>query len=182
MKYDEHIVVDGLRNKDPEAYKMMVSRFEMSLFIMVYTMVNNKHDASDIVTHTFEDAFLKIHYYTPVCKFSTWLFSIGKNNCIDFLRTKHEFVGDAIDVADVLVHRADPNPTPEQQFIRNQEREIVQRAMGRLKFIPQLYVNEFYFNGLRYHEIADKYQVPSSTIRVHVLRAKRKLQELLTNN
>jgi len=89
MKYVEEIVVEGLRRGDSEAYKAMVDRFKAPLFVLILSFIYHKEDAEDLLTHTFEDACLKIRHYQPTNKFSTWLFSIAKNNCIDFIRTKN---------------------------------------------------------------------------------------------
>lgn len=179
MKYEESIVVEGLRKGDPEAYKAMVSRFKAPLYIMIYTFVNHKEDAESLMTHTFEDAFLKIHLYNPVAKFSTWLFSIGKNQCIDFLKAKRyrieelPLTNDCLRISDGII-------TPEELFIHNQQMEMIDRAISKLKVKSRIAIKEFYFEGLHYHEIAEKYQIPSSTIRVCVKRARERLKELLT--
>ena len=179
MKYEEHIVVEGLRKGDSQAYKAMVSRFKTSLYVMIYTFVNHKEDAESLMTHTFEDACLKIKYYQPTNKFSTWLFSIAKNNCIDFIRTKNRRITEVTLTEDCKFISYGVE-TPEDLFIYNQQMEMVERAVSKLKCKTRLMVEEYYFNGLQFHEIADKYQEPSSTIRVRVLRARERLKELLT--
>jgi len=179
MKYEESIVVDGLRRGDPEAYTAMVSRFKTSLYVLIFNFVNHKEDAEALMTHTFEDAFLKIHMYNPVAKFSTWLFSIGKHNCIDFLKAKKYRIQELPLTSDCLAI-SDGVPTPEEIFMYNQQLEMVDRTIATFKAKTRIAIKEFYFEGLHYHEIAEKYQVPSSTIRVRVLRAKERLKELLT--
>lgn len=179
MKYEESIVVEGLRKRDPEAYKAMVSRFKSSLYVMIYTFVNHKEDAEALMTHTFEDAFLKIHLYNPVAKFSTWLFSIGKNQCIDFLKAKQYRIKEFPLTSDCL-RVAEGVSTPEELFIQNQQMEMVDRAVSKLKVKSRIAIKEFYFEGLHYDEIAEKYNLPSSTVRVRVLRAREYLRELLT--
>jgi len=57
---------------------------------------------------------------------------------------------------------------------------MVECAVAKLRQKTRLMVEEYYFNGLQFHEIADKYQEPASTIRVRVLRGRERLKELLT--
>lgn len=179
MKYDEVIVVEGLRRGDPKAYKAMVSRFKTSLYVLIHSFVYCTQDAEDLLTHTFEDAFLKINYYKPTAKFSTWLFSIAKYNCIDFLRTKNRRI---IEMQLIEDHKSISTdvPTPEELFIYNQQMEMVDRAISKFKAKTQIAVREYYFGGLIYDEIAEKYQIPASTIRGTVKRAREHLKELLT--
>ena len=55
---------------------------------MLLKMVNNNDDAEDLTLEAFGKAFNRLHQYTPNFAFSTWLFKIATNNCIDFLRKK----------------------------------------------------------------------------------------------
>lgn len=180
MKYDEDIVVAGLRKGDQRAYKTMVQRFKPSMFVLINNIVYNKQDAKDLLTHTFEDAFLNIHRFMPYHKFSTWLFSIAKNNCIDFLRTKHMVAGDP-EVSDLCEHVKCSGFTPEELFIRNQQAAMIRRVVSRLKPKSRNFVTDYYFAQLKYSEISEKYQIPEATVRTHIHRAKNKMRELLTN-
>lgn len=180
MKYDEHIVVAGLRKGDQKAYKAMVQRFKPALSILIGNIVYNREDAKDLLTHTFEDAFLKIDYYNPTSKFSTWLFCIAKNNCIDHLRTRHMVVGE-MEVAEVCENVKCGCFTPEELFIRNQQAEMIHRVVNRLKEKQKALVTDYYFNQLKYSEISEKHQIPETTIRVHIHRAKERMFKLLTN-
>jgi len=179
MKYDETIVVEGLRRGDQKAYTAMVQRFKHSMFILINGFVYNRHDTLDLMTHSFEDAFLKISYYNPTSKFSTWLFSIAKNNCIDFLRTRHFVVGE-VEVSKLCEHIRCGGCTPEEAFIHNQQAEMVHRLVNRLREKPKKYVTEYYFEQLKYSEISEKHQISETTVRVHIHRARNKMLELLT--
>lgn len=57
---------------------------------MLLKMVNNKNDAEDLTFEAFGKAFRNIKQYSPKYAFSTWLFKIASNNCIDFLRKRKE--------------------------------------------------------------------------------------------
>lgn len=180
MKYDEDIVVAGLRKGDQRAYKTMVQRFKPSMFVLINNIVYNRHDAKDLLTHTFEDAYLNIHRFQPYHKFSTWLFSIAKNNCIDYLRTRHEVAGE-MSVNDLCENIRCNCSTPEEMFIRNQQAEMIHRVVNRLKGKQKVLVTDYYFNQLKYSEISEKHQMPETTIRVHIHRAKERMYKLLTN-
>ena len=55
---------------------------------MLLKMVNNKDDADDLTIEAFGKAFNRLGQYSPNFAFSTWLFKIASNNCIDFIRKK----------------------------------------------------------------------------------------------
>ena len=55
---------------------------------MMYKMVKNQDDADDLTIEAFGKAFSRLDQYSPNYAFSTWLFKIASNNCIDFIRKK----------------------------------------------------------------------------------------------
>ena len=168
MKYDEQIAVDGMREGQSWAYEMIVSRYwnRMMQFVMGY--IYNSGEAKIIATHTFEDAFMKIGQYASTNKFSTWLFRIGRNNCIDYLRSQPTFIP-----ADERWPSTQPNP--EERLIALESRDIIRNAISKLKPKIKVYVEDIYINGLSFKEIAEKYNINQSTLRVRVMRGRDKM-------
>ena len=85
-KEDLKIIESALSKGDPRAYNKLMSKYRDPIFFMLYERLNNKELAKELTIEAFGKAFNKLHSYTPKYAFSTWLFSIAKNNCIDYLR------------------------------------------------------------------------------------------------
>src|SRR6056297_3251000 len=75
-------------NGDEKAYAELLGRYKDSIYYMLLKMINNKSDAEDLTIEAFGKAFKNLEQYTPNYAFSTWLFKIATNNCIDFIRKK----------------------------------------------------------------------------------------------
>src|SRR6266481_7227148 len=75
---------------DQRAYAELMQRYKDSIYFMLLKMVNNRDDADDLTIEAFGKAFKNLHQYTPDYAFSTWLFKIATNNCIDFIRRKRK--------------------------------------------------------------------------------------------
>src|SRR5665811_71353 len=73
---------------DEKAFARLLSRYKDAIYFMLLKMVNNRSDAEDLTLEAFGKAFKNLHQYSPTYAFSTWLFKIASNNCIDFLRKK----------------------------------------------------------------------------------------------
>jgi RNA polymerase sigma-70 factor (ECF subfamily) len=86
--HDYNLVRDAIENKSQRAYAELMDRYRDSIYFMLLKMVNNKDDAEDLTIEAFGKAFKKLHQYTPNYAFSTWLFKIASNNCIDFIRKR----------------------------------------------------------------------------------------------
>src|SRR6186713_1129934 len=76
---------------DQKAYAELLGRYKDSIYFMLLKMVNNRDDADDLTIEAFGKAFKRLDQYTPDFAFSTWLFKIASNNCIDFIRKKRKF-------------------------------------------------------------------------------------------
>src|SRR5687768_16352326 len=86
--YDYKLVQLALEKGDQRAYAELLERYRDAVFFMLQRMINDKDDADDLTIEAFGKAFKHLHQYTPNYAFSTWLFKIATNNCIDFIRKK----------------------------------------------------------------------------------------------
>ena len=84
---DYELVIEPPK-KDQQAFAELMDKYKDSIYYMLLKMVNNNDDAEDLTLEAFGKAFNRLHQYTPNFAFSTWLFKIATNNCIDFLRKK----------------------------------------------------------------------------------------------
>lgn len=88
--------MDNLENRlvklvlkgDQRAFAEIVELYKDKLFHLAYRMLNNRHEAEDVVQETFLRVFRNMEKYDPNQKFSTWIYRIATNLCIDRLRRK----------------------------------------------------------------------------------------------
>ncbi len=85
---DYELVKAALGKGEQNAYAELMRNYRDSLYFMMLKMTNNPEDADDLTIEAFGKAFKNLHQYTPEYAFSTWLFKIASNNCIDFIRKK----------------------------------------------------------------------------------------------
>jgi len=89
---DFKLVRKAVDEGDQKAYAELMARYKDSIYYMLLKMVNNRDDAEDLTIEAFGKAFRNIKQYTPDYAFSTWLFKIATNNCIDFIRKKRKML------------------------------------------------------------------------------------------
>src|SRR5210317_618084 len=81
-------LVEKAKAGDQKAYGQLLGKYRDAIYFMLLKMINNQVDAEDLTIEAFGKAFKNIDQYTPNFAFSTWLFKIATNNCIDFIRKK----------------------------------------------------------------------------------------------
>jgi len=187
-RHDYNLVTKALDNKDQKAYTELMDRYRDSIFFMLLKMVNNRDDAEDLTIEAFGKAFNRLHQYVPTYAFSTWLFRIATNNCIDFLRKKKKNVlsidnqieknnGDSF-----MIELKSPTRNPEEQAIRQQKIELMRAIVTKLKPRYQTLIELRYFEELSYDEIAEKLDLPLGTVKAQLFRARDFLYNILKDN
>jgi RNA polymerase sigma-70 factor (ECF subfamily) len=182
---DYHLVCQAVEFNNQSAYSTLLDRYRESIYHMMYKMVHNRDDADDLTLEAFGKAFRKLHTYTPNYAFSTWLFKIASNNCIDFIRKKRMKM---LSIDDTLEEDGQQDFSnnlrssaldPEERFIYQQRKVILRDLMKRLRPKYRVMIELRFFEELSYQEIADRLSLPVGTVKAQLFRAKELLYEIL---
>ena len=87
-KADLLLIERALGNGDQRAYSELMSKYRDPIYFMLYEKVKDADLAKELTIEALGKAFNKLRLYTPNYAFSTWLFTIARNNAIDYLRKK----------------------------------------------------------------------------------------------
>jgi len=180
-KHDIVLVEQALKG-DQKAYTALLKKYRDTIYYMLLKMVKNQNDADDLTIEAFGKAFRNLSQYTTDYAFSTWLFRIASNNCIDFLRKKRAVTipidstteSEEYDTG-IMIQTSDLNP--EEDMIKSQNTEELMDIIQQLKPRYRQLIELRYFKELAYEEIAQYMQLPLGTVKAQLFRAR----ELLTN-
>lgn len=187
-QYDYELVKRALEGNDQRAYAELMSRYRDTIYFMLLKMVNDKDDADDLTIEAFGKAFRKLDQYTPNFAFSTWLFKIATNNCIDFIRKKKKRVY-SIDNpyqddegGELKIDVKDSELDPEEELIKDQKVKMMRDVVVKLKPRYRRLVELRYFYEFSYEEIAEEMDLPIGTVKAQLFRAREFLFNLLKTN
>ncbi len=166
------------------AFSFLLDHFWNLVYGFQMNRIKNEHDAEDITIETFSKAFDKIDTYDPDYKFGTWLVSISKNIQIDKSRKKNASIhSHTTDTSEDHIKKIpDQSPSQEDQLIIEQNLAELLRYIKQLKPHYQEVINLRYFQEMSYNEISDELEEPLSNVKVRLLRAKKLLAEIITQN
>jgi RNA polymerase sigma factor (sigma-70 family) len=172
---------------DQRAFAELLSRYRDAIFFMLLKMVNNSDDADDLTMEAFGKAFKSIQQYTPNYAFSTWLFKIATNNCIDFIRKRRGGTLISIDHAnenpdEVPIHIQTDELDPEESMISQQKVKLMREIVSKLKPRYRRLVEMRYFNEMSYEEIAAELELPIGTVKAQLFRARELLFNILKSS
>jgi RNA polymerase sigma-70 factor (ECF subfamily) len=177
---DAQVVRQVLRGKQ-EAFSLLVERYQRPIFNFIYRFYGNYELAQELTQETFLRCYQFLKSYDPERKFSTWLYTVAKNLCIDELKKQRsarevplDDVLPAIDARDIegaVEHNA------QLQCIRREEDFKLLEALQELPPAARTVLLLHYFQGLSYQEIGETLGLPVSTVKIRIFRAKKILLE-----
>ena len=184
---DFQLIQRAIGEGDQQAYADLLKHYRDSLYFMMLKMTGNPFDAEDLTIEAFGKAFKNLNQYTPDYAFSTWLFKIATNNCIDFMRKKSKgtvslFSAGEDDDDDIPVQVPDGELDPEEQFIKEQKVDLMRDVVKRLKPHYKKLIELRYFKEYSYEEIVVELDLPIGTVKAQLFRARELLYNILKNS
>jgi RNA polymerase sigma factor (sigma-70 family) len=181
----DFMLVQRATNGDQRAFAELMGRYRDAIYYMLLKMVNNASDAEDLTIEAFGKAFKNITQYAPNYAFSTWLFKIATNNCIDFIRKK-KANHISLDHNDEEHEKASmdlqaPVLDPEESLINDQKIKLMRTVVSKLKPRYRKLIELRYFNELSYEEISEELELPIGTVKAQLFRARELLYNILKN-
>lgn len=177
------ILVEKARKGDEKAFAGLMSRYRDSIYFMLLKMVNNHSDAEDLTIEAFGKAFRNLNSYTPKFAFSTWLFRIATNNCVDFIRKKQmspsSFDGTQDNIDNVTINLQSDLPDPEESLINSQKIDELKYIINQLKPKYRELIQLRYYKEYSYEEISAEMKIPIGTVKAELFRAKTLLYNIL---
>lgn len=185
---DYELVQTALKNSSQAAYSTLMERYRDSIFHTMLKMVRNNEDAEDLTIEAFGKAFQKLPTYSPSYAFSTWLFKIATNNCIDFIRKQRMKI---TSIDEPVKEDSDENfgrllkansLNPEESYMLEQRSRLLRNMMDKLKGGYRQMIEMRYFDEMSYQEISEKMNLPIGTVKAQLFRAKELLTEIFKSS
>jgi RNA polymerase sigma-70 factor (ECF subfamily) len=179
---DARIVKEILKGKE-EQFALLLERYQRPIFNFIYRFFGEYEMAEELTQETFLRCYQFLKSYDPKRKFSTWLYTVAKNLCIDHLKKRRGRRQISLDHSLPVVerHEAGRSTESDPQFlcIRSQEDSRLLEALGKLEASRRVVLVLYYFQGLSYKEISEAVGVPVSTVKIRIFRAKKALLSIM---
>ena len=184
---DYKLVRKAIEFGDQKAFAELMALYKDSIYYMLLKMVNNRDDADDLTIEAFGKAFKNLRQYTPDYAFSTWLFKIATNNCIDYIRKKRKMlmafdntlVNDDGEI--ITLDVKSDGIGPDEFLMKKQKKEDMKEVVSKLKPRYQKLVELRYYQELSYEEIAVELCLPLGTVKAQLFRAREFLYQVMKN-
>jgi RNA polymerase sigma-70 factor (ECF subfamily) len=167
-------LIELVKGNDTRAFSVLVDRYKVKLFNLLYRMIQNREEAEDILQETFLRVFRERNSYDPTFAFSTWIYTIALNLCRNELKRKKRFKFFGIDLI-----KNDKRFAVETEIKTDFISSTLENAISSL---PVRYRTVFLLreiNQLSYEEMSESLGIPLGTVKSRVNRARLMLRDKL---
>lgn len=184
-RHEDHELVRRALAGEEQAYTRLRNKYWRSLHAMLSRMIREKNDAEDLTQEAFIKAFKSLQSFNPEYAFSTWLYKIASNNCIDYLR-KRRLKTISMDAP---IHTRDGEMQmeirdesailPDVPITSAERTAILQKAVRNLPDKYRIVIELRHTQEMEYADIAEKLGLPLGTVKAHLFRARALLLKRL---
>ncbi|SDZ32345.1 RNA polymerase, sigma-24 subunit, RpoE [Proteiniborus ethanoligenes] len=167
-----------------EAFDELIGKYEKTAYNIALKMLKNPEDAMDVSQEAFIKVFRSIKTFNFGSSFSTWLYRIVTNTCLDFLRKKTTNVysiDNPIQTDDGEIERdiPDDSHTPEELLERKLTKELVNNSIDKLDDNHRTVIILRDIQGFSYEEISTILDCSIGTVKSRISRARNNLKEII---
>ncbi len=183
---EDAILIQGLRQFSEQAYETLVSRFQEPVYNLVYRLLGNSPDASDVVQEVFLKVFRNIKHFRGDSSLRTWIYRIAVNEAHNhrrwFSRHRRQEVGleDEREGCERIGETlATPDSSPFDYVFDREKHVMIEEALKRINptFREAVVLRDI--SDLSYEEISDVLQVSLGTVKSRILRGREAMRQQL---
>ena len=173
---------------DAEAFTEILKTYEKKVFNLALRMMGNHEDANDLAQEAFIRVYQSIHTFRGDARFSTWLYRIATNVCLDELRKRSRRKTESLDVpvqtqdGSVLREVPDWTDNPEEALDRQGIREMVRQGIETLPEEQKIALILRDLQGHTYEEIAEILHISLGTVKSRINRGRQALKSIFLND
>lgn len=184
MTKDTSILIKQAIEGDENAYKDLLDSYRGAIFNLLYKMVRNREETEDLVQEAFMKAFRSLPSFNEEYAFSTWLYKIAINNCIDHMRKKRLktfSMNKPVKAKDGEVDREFPDNSmlPDKGILNEERASILEQAIDDLPENYRIAIVLRHSEERSYEEIAEILDIPLGTVKARIFRAREMLKKML---
>lgn len=179
MNDQEQNWIRAAKSGDQAAFGHLVEMYQKRVYALTVRMCPTPELAEEAAQETFLAAWQGLPFFRGDSAFSTWLYRLASNACVDLLRKESRHQGPSLDDETVAADMADPAPTPERAAERRELRAQIEAGLRSLtpEHREVLILREI--QQLSYDEIADVLSLDLGTVKSRISRGRRQLRDFL---
>ncbi len=174
--------MEAARQGDQDAFEQLVRAYEKRVFALTLRMCGNPEDAAEAAQEAFLAVWQGLKFFRGESSFSTWLYRLASNACVDLLRREGRYraaAGPSLDDEELRLETADPAPTPQEAAERAELRRQIENGLRALPAEYRQVLSLREMHQLSYEEIGQTLSLDPGTVKSRISRGRKRLQKFL---
>ena len=187
LQHDEDILINKIKKGDEKAFEVLISMYEQKIYSIAFHILKNPEEAYDAAQEVCIKVWRQIHNFDGQSKFSTWVYRISVNQCLDMIRKNKNnsknislFNEDKEDIG--VEFRAASNDNVEEAVERKQLAEVIELGVSELKEDYKVIITLREIEEQSYEDIAEVLEISLGTVKSRLSRARQSLRKILGQN
>jgi len=177
---DDYYIVKTLAG-DTQSFGILVERYQTMVYSLALKMLKHKEEAEEVAQDTFIKSYKSLSKFSGKSKFSTWLYRIGYNTCLDRIKGNVKY-NNNVEIDTISSTELSSVESIFEGIERKERSEIIQDCMNQLPDDERVILHLFYFEELSLKEIKKVLSISESNIKVKLFRARKKLFTIFKNS
>ncbi|MHC0439694.1 RNA polymerase sigma factor [Flavobacterium sp. 3-210] len=174
---DQHYI-DKILQGETNAFAVLVDRYKDMIFTLSLKMVKNREEAEEAAQDTFIKVYNSLSKFKGDSKFSTWIYKISYNNCLDRLKkNKKEDLNISID--EFSSHLVKTMDNALSALVDTERKQAIQNCLNLLPSDDNFLLTLFYFEDQSLEEIGKIMNINANNVKVKLFRSRQKLATIL---
>ena len=175
---DDQKLIEAIQNGDTKAYTQLVNRYKDLVFTLAIRMLKHKEEAEEVAQDTFIKVFKSLDKFKGDSKFSTWIYKVTYNTCLDRIKKNKKHYND-VPIDEFTFNKLDSIDNALDNMINEEKSVLIKSCINKLPKDSSALLTLFYFEELSLEEISKIINSEANTVKVKLFRARKKLAVIL---
>lgn len=175
---DDQILITAIEKGDTKAYAQLVDRYKDLVYTLAIRMLKHKEEAEEVAQDTFIKVFKSLGKFKGDSKFSTWIYKVTYNTCLDRIKKNKKHFND-VAIDEYTFNKLDTIDNALDNIIKEEKSTLIKQCINKLPEDSSALLTLFYFEELSLDEISKIINIEANTVKVKLFRARKKLAVIL---
>jgi len=175
---DDQKLIESIKNGDTRAYAQLVDRYKDLVYTLALRMLKHREEAEEVAQDTFIKVFKSLSKFKGDSKFSTWIYKVAYNTCLDRIKKNKKHLND-VAIDEFTFNKLDVIDNALENLIKEEKSVLIKKCINKLPEDSSALLTLFYFEELSLDEISKIINIEANTVKVKLFRARKKLAVIL---
>ena len=178
MTTNDQVYIEAILNGDANAFTVLVDRYKDLVFTLSLRMMKHTEEAEEAAQDTFIKAYKSLNKFKGDSKFSTWIYRVAYNTCLDRLK-KNKRQQYTVEINEYTEHQVKTIDNALDQIEAKEKQQAIQDCLALLPSEDSFLLTLYYFEELSLEEIGKIVSLKPNNVKVKLFRGRKKLATIL---